>query len=127
MKLLIDTHILLWAAAGTLPLTASKYIGDEANELFFSSASIWEIAIKQGLGRKDFIVNVHLLHNGLINNGYNELFITSKHALAVNTLPPLHKDPFDRILLAQAITEGIHLITSDSIVTQYTAPIIYVP
>ena len=126
MKILLDTHILLWAAAGTLPLTATKYINDESNELFFSSASIWEVVIKQSLGRKDFVINAHLLHNGLITNGYNELYITSKHTLAVSSLPPLHKDPFDRLLLAQAITEGMHLITGDSIIEQYTAPIIFV-
>ena len=78
------------------------------------------------LGRADFIVDPGALHRGLIDNGYEELLITGRHVLAVNALPLLHKDPFDRILLAQAISEGVPLMTSDAAIAQYPAEIIFV-
>ena len=125
MKLLLDTHLLLWAAdeSEQLPATARSLIQDEENELFFSAASLWEIAIKPGLGREDFHVDARVLRRGLLDNGYIELPITSAHAVAIDTLPPIHKDPFDRILVAQATTEGITLLTVDSLVRQYPGPI----
>jgi PIN domain nuclease of toxin-antitoxin system len=89
----------------------------------FSAASFWEIAIKLGLGREDFQVDPGLLRRGLLDNGYNELLIGSDHAIAVNSLPRLHKDPFDRILVAQAIVEGILLLTADPLIAQYPGPI----
>ena len=119
MKLLIDTHLLLWAAADMLPEEAIPYFIDENNELFFSSASIWEIVIKKGLNRPDFQVDPAELYHGLLDNGYTELTVTSHHALLVADLPPVHKDPFDRILIAQAKAEGISLISSDKIFSQY--------
>jgi len=127
VKLLLDTHMLLWAAAGTLPKKAESLVGDANNTLYFSSASIWEIGIKKGLGRNDFRVDPEVLRRGLLDNQYNELCITSLHALAVNDLPMLHKDPFDRMLLAQAKSEGISLLTSDSIMHEYPAPVLFVP
>lgn len=127
MKLLLDTHMLLWAAAGTLPKKAESLVGDANNTLYFSSASIWEIGIKKSLGRKDFRVDPEVLRRGLLDNEYNELCITSLHALAVNDLPMLHQDPFDRMLLAQAKSEGISLLTSDSIMHDYPAPVLFVP
>ena len=126
MNLLLDTHILLWAAAGELPEEAEKYINDVNNALFFSSASIWEIVIKNGLGRKDFIVDPPSLYRGLINAGYEELEITGQHTLLVSSLPTLHKDPFDRLLLAQAAYEGITLVTADDVVAQYPGSVIYI-
>lgn len=125
MKLLLDTHILLWAAGEPDHLTeeACTLIDAYGNELFFSAASLWEIAIKCGLGRDDFQVDVRLLYDGLINNGYIELPIYSGHAIATRNLPLIHKDPFDRILVAQATVENITLLTSDSIVAQYPGPI----
>ena len=126
MKLLLDTHILLWSAIDKLPVGAAEYILDESNTLYFSLASIWEIVIKRGLNRPDFYVDPYMLYNGLLDNGYEELPITSSHVLAIGTLPDIHKDPFDRLLLAQAITEKIHLLTSDTQMTQYTAPMICV-
>ncbi len=125
MKLLLDTHLLLWAAAepGRLPARARALIKDPANELLFSAASLWEIAIKCGLGRADFRVDPRLLRRGLLDNGYDELPITSEHAVAVESLPPLHKDPFDRILVAQATVEGITLLTADPVVAQYRGPV----
>ena len=125
MKLLIDTHLLLWAAADTLPADALSYFTDEENELFFSSASIWEIIIKKGLNRPDFQVDPFALYWGLLDNGYTELDITSRHALLVASLPVIHKDPFDRILIAQAKAEGAVLLTSDKTVSHYS-PVIYI-
>lgn len=125
MKLLLDTHLLLWAAGGSdrMPAEAVELVNDLANELFFSPASLWEVVIKNGLGRADFKVDPHLLRRGLMDNGYRELSITSAHTVAIEGLPPIHKDPFDRILVAQATTEGMVLVTSDSIVAQYPGPI----
>ena len=125
MKLLLDTHILLWAAGqpDRLPSKARKLLNDPRNEPIFSSASLWEIAIKSGLGRDDFQVDARLLRRGLLDNGYSELPITSEHAVAIDGLPPIHKDPFDRLLVAQSMVEGITLLTSDPLVAQYPAPV----
>jgi PIN domain nuclease of toxin-antitoxin system len=125
MKLLIDTHLLLWAATDTLPADARSYFTDEENELFFSAASIWEVIIKKGLNRPDFQVDPIALYWGLLDNGYTEIDITSRHALLVASLPAIHKDPFDRILIAQAKAENAVLLTSDKTVSHY-APVIYV-
>jgi len=125
MKLLLDTHLLLWAAGSPdlLPATARPLLEDAQNELLFSAASLWEIAIKSGLGRSDFKVDARVLRRGLLDNGYQELFITSEHAVFIDSLLPLHKDPFDRILVAQASVEGITLLTTDSLVAQYPGPV----
>ena len=125
MKYLIDTHLLLWAAHEPEKLS-SKAVALMANpehELLFSAASIWEIAIKNGLGRDDFKVDARLLRRGLLDNDYTELPITSAHAVFVESLPLIHKDPFDRILVAQATAEGITLLTADSTVARYPGPI----
>jgi PIN domain nuclease of toxin-antitoxin system len=127
MKLLLATHMLLWAAAGTLPEKAHAIVVDESNTLYFSAASIWEINIKRGLGRSDFAVNPEVLRRGLLDNQYQELAINGLHCLAVSDLPMIHKDPFDRILLAQAQHEGISLLTADSIMREYSAPVIFIP
>ncbi|MDR0477473.1 MAG: type II toxin-antitoxin system VapC family toxin [Desulfobulbaceae bacterium] len=126
MKLLLDTHILLWAAAGMLPKDAEKMVVDGDNTLFFSPVSIWEIGIKKSLARSDFKVKPEVLRRGLLDNQYQELPITSLHALAANTLPQIHKDPFDRMLLAQAKVEGMMLLTSDGILRDYPAPVIFI-
>ncbi|MCK9540476.1 MAG: type II toxin-antitoxin system VapC family toxin [Novosphingobium sp.] len=125
MKLLLDTHVLLWAAGDPQRLSAEarKLLDDSDTELFFSAASLWEIAIKSGLGRPDFSVNARLLRRGLLDNGYSELPIASEHAVAIDALPDVHKDPFDRILIAQAIVEGITLLTTDEAVAQYSGPV----
>ena len=125
MKLLLDTHLLLWAAGepDRLSEDARTLIGDQDNELFFSAASLWEIAIKKSLGRNDFQVDARLLRRGLLDNGYSELPIDSEHAVAIDSLPAIHKDPFDRILISQAKIEGITLLTADSMVAQYPGPI----
>jgi len=125
MKLLLDTHLLLWAAGDPSRLSdaASALISAPENELFFSAASLWEIAIKRGLGRADLKVDARVLRRGLLDNGYSELPIGSEHAVAIDSLPPIHKDPFDRILVAQATVEGITLLTVDALVAQYPGPV----
>jgi PIN domain nuclease of toxin-antitoxin system len=125
MKLLLDTHLLLWAAGEPveLPPAAEALIDHPNNELLFSAASIWEIAIKNGLGRPDFQVNPRVFRRALLDNGYTELRISSEHAVAIDLLPLLHKDPFDRILIAQATVEGITLLTTDPLVARYSGPI----
>jgi len=125
MKLLLDTHLLLWAAGKPkkLPKPARTLIDDPDNELFFSAASLWEVAIKNGLGREDFKADARLLRRGLLDNGYSELTITSNHAVAIEELPSIHKDPFDRLLVAQATMEGITLLTVDPLVAKYPGPI----
>lgn len=125
MKLLLDTQLLLWAAGQPerLSAPARKQIKNPKNELLFSAASLWEIAIKNSLGREDFRVEPRLLRRGLLDNGYAELPVTSQHAVNIDGLPPLHKDPFDRLLLAQALTEGITLLTSDAQLARYRGPV----
>ena len=125
MKLLLDTQLLLWAAAdpGQLSPAARKLISDPTNELLFSAASIWEVSIKNSLRRQDFRVEPRLLRRGLIDNGYVELPITSQHAVNIDTLPPVHRDPFDRMLVSQALIEGITLLTTDSQVAKYKGPV----
>ncbi len=125
MRLLLDTHILLCAAVypDRLPTAAVALLEDERNLLVFSAASLWEIAIKRGLGRSDFRIDPRVLRRSLLDNGYEELPVQGLHAVNVDTLPPIHKDPFDRILIAQALIEGIELVTADPIVAIYPGPI----
>jgi PIN domain nuclease of toxin-antitoxin system len=125
VKLLLDTQILLWAASQPERLSAAarKQLDNPRNELLFSAASIWEITIKRSLGRDDFRVEPRLLRRGLLDNGYTELPITSEHAVSVDSLPALHRDPFDRILLAQALAEGITLLTADAQLARYPGPV----
>jgi PIN domain nuclease of toxin-antitoxin system len=124
MKLLLDTHLLLWAAAGSgLSTQATDLISDPDNELHFSAASIWEIAIKSALGRPEFSLDPGVFRRELLESGYEELAIAGSHAAAVSTLPDLHKDPFDRILIAQAMVEGITLLSADEVVLRYPGPV----
>jgi PIN domain nuclease of toxin-antitoxin system len=125
VKLLLDTHVLLWAAGQPERLSAQgrALLDDPRNELIFSAVSLWEIAIKKGLNRDDFRVDPRALRHGLLNSGYLEMAIAGAHAVAIDALPPLHKDPFDRILVAQSIVEGVTLVTSDVLVAQYPGPI----
>jgi len=125
MNLLLDTHLLLWVAVTPerLSKTASTMIQNRNNNLYFSAVSIWEINIKRGLGRTDFHVDPALLRRGLVENGYEELPVTSTHAIEIGRLPAIHKDPFDRMLVAQAGAEGLLLLTSDALVARYPGPI----
>ena len=128
MKLLLDTQLLLWTASGSSRLSARArlQIQRKENELFFSAASVWEVAIKRGLGRSDFQVDPRLLRRELLDNGYSELAVTGEHATAVVGLPSIHKDPFDRILVAQAMMESMTLLTTDPTVAKYPAPVLQV-
>lgn len=125
MKFLLDTHILLWAAGSPERLSqeAKLIIEETENQLFFSAASLWEISIKKGLGRSDFKVDARVLRRALLDNGYQELGISGLHTVSVEDLPLIDKDPFDRILLAQATAEGFILLTSDKKIAQYSGPI----
>jgi len=125
MNFLLDTHIILWMAARPdllqkpiIPILENKNL-----TLFFSTVNIWEITIKTQLGRDNFKVNSELLCENLIENDLKELTISSKHALSLTKLPPLHRDPFDRMLIAQAISEDLILLTADQMIAQYDGPI----
>ena len=121
MNLLLDTHMLLWAASDPQKISAKgrNLLLAVENQLFFSTASLWEISIKNGLERPDFNVDPRRLWRMLQASGYRELTVSAEHAIAVNDLPPLHKDPFDRILVAQARVEGFLLLTADKLVAKY--------
>lgn len=121
MNLLLDTHLLLWAASEPKRLSAKArtLLLAPANHLVFSSASLWEISIKNDLDRADFNVDPRRLWRMLLVSGYRELPVTSEHTVALNDLPSLHKDPFDRILIAQARVEGLTLLTVDKTVAKY--------
>jgi PIN domain nuclease of toxin-antitoxin system len=125
VKLLLDTHLLLWAADSIerVPTGARALMANPKNELLFSVASIWEIAIKRGLNNPSFQVDARMLRRGLIDNGYRELPILSEHVVAIDALSPIHKDPFDRLLIAQATVEGITLLTNDATVAKYRGPV----
>ena len=125
MKLLLDTHLLLWAATEPQRLSAEALalFNDPDNELYFSAVSIWEVALKRGLDRGDFQLDVRRFRRGLIDNGYRELPMSSLHAVAIDTLPAVHRDQFDRMLIAQASVEGIQLLTGDALLAQYSGPV----
>ena len=121
MRLLLDTHVLLWAAAGSDRLSneSRELLEDARHEVRYSAASLWEIAIKSALRRKDFHVDLPLLLATLPAMGLVELPVSGAHAVAVATLPPLHRDPFDRLLIAQSLVEGLTLVTHDRMIRRY--------
>jgi PIN domain nuclease of toxin-antitoxin system len=125
MRFLLDTQLAIWVAIGDSRLKPAtrSVLNDRANELFFSVSSIWEIAIKSALKRTDFPYDPRELRRQFIANGYEELPIFGHHVVAVNSLSPIHKDPFDRILIAQAMVEGITLLTADPVIAKYPGPI----
>jgi PIN domain nuclease of toxin-antitoxin system len=125
MKFLLDTHLLIWAVGDTGHLSpeTNAALSDPQNEIFFSAANICEIAIKANLGRPDFQLDPNLLNRELTRFGYTELPITTAHAVAIFGLPMIHKDPFDRLLVAQATVEGITLLTVDATLAKYPGPI----
>lgn len=126
MNLLLDTPVLLRAAGQPSKLSPQSraLIDNTENTLYFSAASLWEVTIKRGLNRPDFRADPRLLRRGLLDNGYVEISVGSQHAVFVDSLPPLHKAPFDRILIAQACVEGITLLTADATLAAYPGPIL---
>jgi PIN domain nuclease of toxin-antitoxin system len=125
MRFLVDTQVAIWALLDDprLSKTARDLLGNPTNECFFSVSSIWEIAIKRALKKPDFLYDPREIRRQLISNGYDELTIQSRHAVEVDSLPPIHKDPFDRMLIAQAMVEGIILLTADASIARYPGPI----
>jgi PIN domain nuclease of toxin-antitoxin system len=121
MRLLVDTHLLLWAAARSrrLPKEARRLLEDPANEVFFSAASLWEIVIKAALRKPDFKVDVGLLRPALAKMGFVELPVSGAHVERLASLAPIHKDPFDRILIAQSLAEPLVLLTNDRVLADY--------
>ena len=121
MRLLLDTHLLLWATASSarLPREAREILQDDSNDVYYSAASIWEIAIKSSLRRKDFRVDLTELLSTLPQMGVIELPVTAAHATGVTALPLIHRDPFDRLLIAQSVAEPLILLTNDALLDRY--------
>ncbi len=118
MTLLLDTHFLLWIANGDQRLTTkAKKIISAADAVYMSAASLWEISIKVSVGK--LAVDIDALTESLLNAGLVELPVSIEHATALKALPPIHRDPFDRMLVAQAMTEPMHLLTVDAALTSY--------
>ena len=128
MNLLLDTHLLVWSAfdTGRLSVTARELINDLDNTLHFSAMSIWEIAIKAAQKTKDFFVDPKRLHYLLTANGFVEITMTSEHGMVAGQLPLIHRDPFDRALIAQARCEDLTLLTADNAISLYDGPILKV-
>jgi PIN domain nuclease of toxin-antitoxin system len=125
VKVLVDTHLLLWAVGMSPRLSpeARAIIEDRENAPTFSVVSLWEMAIKAAKGLADFDVDPRLVRGGLLDAGWTELPIASEHAFAAGPLPPIHRDPFDRMLVAQAIVEGMVLLTRDARLERYPGPV----
>jgi PIN domain nuclease of toxin-antitoxin system len=121
VRVLVDTHLLLWAVASSrrLPKGARSLILDTANEVFYSAASVWEVAIKSTLRRRDFKANPTVLVRALAQSGFSELPVTAAHAARVAGLPAIHRDPFDRLLVAQSLAEPMTLLTNDAVLVGY--------
>lgn len=118
MKLVIDTHVLLWWLddPALLSLAARSAIADPANEVLVSAAVVWEIVIKSGLGKLAIPPDLDAV---IVKSGFVHLPMTAAHALAITQLPPIHRDPFDRMLVSQAIAEGAQLVSRDALVARY--------
>jgi len=125
MQLLLDTHLLVWAMGEPERLDPAlvHLLEDPINTPVFSVASLWELVIKRGLDRPDFRLEPPLLRQALLEAGWRELPVEAHHVLVVGQLPALHRDPFDRLLLAQAQADGLLLITADQQLAQYPGPV----
>ena len=125
---LLDTHLLIWATHDDLlpllPAEAARIITDAEGDIWFSAASIWESTIKASMGRADFDIDPEKMMLAAITNGYRELPVESRHTLGVADLPPIHRDPFDRLLVAQARANDLTLVTADSTVAEYGANVL---
>ncbi len=118
MRLLVDTHLLIWWLAGkSLPARAAELIRDPANQIYASAVSVWEVAIKTSLGK--IRIDPDEFVAALREGGFHELPVTARHASCIARLPKHHRDPFDRLLVAQSLAEGMFLLTQDQPLTAY--------
>ena len=126
MRLLLDTHVLVWCLSGDrkLPPATAELIRDPATDVYFSAVSIWEVAIKSALGKMRADANAML--KNLVDEGFKELPVMARHTVATVTLPMHHRDPFDRLLVAQSRSESLRLLTDDKIVALYGEPVVLV-
>ena len=125
MKFLLDTHFVIWLPIGGRGVSgiARALLNNSANEFVFSAASLWEIALKRARYGAEFAFDPREVRRQMLENGFEELPIEGRHVVAVDSLPAIHKDPFDRLLIAQAVAEGITLLTVDATVARYPGPI----
>jgi PIN domain nuclease of toxin-antitoxin system len=125
MKFLLDTHFIIWLPIGGRGISraARELLNNSSNEFLFSAASLWEITFKRARFRGDFVFDPREIRRQMLENGYDELPVKGQHVVAVDSLALIHKDPFDRILIAQAMVEGITLLTVDATVARYPGPI----
>ena len=125
MRFLLDTQLVVWLPAGDprVSHTTRSLLKNAEHEFLFSTVSLWELAIKRGIGKLDKRIDLKELRSSMLTRGYSELPVLGSHALAVEALPLLHKDPFDRILIAQATVEGITLLTADKQIARYPGPV----
>ena len=123
MNYLLDTHILLWTLVDPekVPARMRRIVEDTGNRVWFSAASIWEIAIKHSLAKPDFTVEAATIWKAARETGLEELAVTAEHAMGVDALPWLHRDPFDRLLVAQARTGDMKLLSVDPEVNAYSS------
>jgi PIN domain nuclease of toxin-antitoxin system len=126
MIYLVDTHVLIWLAVDSPRMgnLARDLLADPDNQIFFSAISIFEIAVKERLSKRGFEVEASAIRRMMIENDFAELAVTGTHAAHAATLPLVHRDPFDRLLVAQAMMEGFTLMTADEMIAQYSGPIL---
>lgn len=128
MRLLLDTHAFLWWITDDARLSdrARRSIADQRNAVFFSAASGWEIVLKAGLGRLTFLQDPErLIPEHVAANAFEVLPVHLHHALRIHSLPPLHRDPFDRVLVAQALSEQMVLVSGDPHIAQYAVEVVW--
>jgi PIN domain nuclease of toxin-antitoxin system len=125
LRLLLDTHALIWALSGPrhLPALVKARVSDPDSQVWVSAVSTWEIAIKSALGK--ITVDIGVLAEAIPEAGFEELRVSIAHTLCVRTLPAHHRDPFDRLLIAQAIEEGLTVVTHDPAFARYPAPTLW--
>jgi PIN domain nuclease of toxin-antitoxin system len=121
VRLLLDTHVLLWSSESPERLSEAvrELLDRPETEVYFSVVSLWEIGIKRALKRPDFQFEPRVLRKELLAHGYHELPVLAEHTLAIERLPGLHRDPFDRLLLCQALVEDLTVMTNDELLIQY--------
>ncbi|MBS0320429.1 MAG: type II toxin-antitoxin system VapC family toxin [Proteobacteria bacterium] len=118
MRLLLDTHVFLWSVAGSTSLKPrARALIQQADAVYVSAASVWEIAIKAKLGK--LRADLDALAQAIDASGFIELPVTAAHAAGTARLPPIHKDPFDRVLVAQCLAEPLRLVTADPVLAAY--------